>query len=76
MGEVCDYLTKISPHSNQWYYNNNGYLMIDIKREEYESYFKFVEDIVKCSYCHLMRDNGLTLMLSIATIIEKMDQLD
>lgn len=69
---LCEYLKEASPYPNDWYYNGNGFLQVDVKQDEYDMYLSFIEELVGCSYTHLQTPNGLTLILHINTVYEKM----
>ena len=74
MKYVCGYLERMSPSNNRWYFNNTGFLQVDVTREEYDDYLEFVESLVGCSHCYLLGKNGFTLMFSLSTLKEKMEE--
>lgn len=71
MKKLCEYLIEVAPKDNIWYYNSTGFLQVDVKKEEYDEYIGFMEDLVGCSYCYLMNPTGLTLMMNINTLKDK-----
>ena len=75
MKKICDYLIVLSPKDNIWYYNSTGFLQVDVKKEEYDEYIAFMDDLVGCSYCYLMNPTGLTLMMNINTLKDKIESI-
>ena len=76
MKQLCEYLSDISPKDNIWYYNSTGFLQVDVKKNEYDEYMDFMENLVGCSYCYIMNPTGLTLMMNINTLKEKISTGD
>lgn len=71
VNKICEILTTESPSNNQWYFRQ-GFFCVDVVKKDYNSYMKFIEDTVGCSYCHVMNTNGLTFMMSLTTLNEKL----
>ena len=69
--KLCNILTSEAPSDNEWYYRN-GFLCVDVLKKDYDNYIAFIEDVVGCSYCHVMNTNGLTFMVSLSTLYSKL----
>ena len=74
MKYVCSYLERISPKNNRWYYNSTGFLQVDVKREDYDEYLEFVIDLFVCSHCYVMNEGGMTLMFSLSTLKNRLEE--
>lgn len=69
-GKICEVLTDTAPSDNEWYFRD-GFFRVDVVKEDYDDYITFIEDLVGCSYCHLMNNDGLTFMVSLSTLSYK-----
>lgn len=74
MKYICNHMMNIAPYNNRWYYNNTGFLQVDVHREDYDEYLDFMENIVGCSYCHALNENGITLMVSLNTLLKELEK--
>ena len=74
MKYICHHMMTISPRNNKWYYNNTGFLQVDVEKKDYDVYIEFMEKIVGCSYCHLMTSTGITLMVNLTTLKKELDK--
>lgn len=72
--KICKILTDESPCGNIWYYRN-GFFCVDVLKDDYDDYISFIEDLIGCSYCHVMNSNGLTFMVSLATLCESIQKM-
>lgn len=68
--KLCEILTDEAPSDNEWYYRNR-FFCVDVVKKDYDNYMSFIEDVVGCSYCHIMNSNGLTFMVSLTTLYDK-----
>lgn len=69
--KICGLLTIDSPRDNEWYYHN-GFFRVDVVKADYEAYMDFIENLTGCSYCHTLNDTGLTFMVSLTTLNNKL----
>lgn len=69
--KICKILTEESPSDNIWYFRD-GFFRVDVIKEDYDKYMEFIEDLIGCSYCHLMNNTGLTFLVSLSTLHEKL----
>ena len=69
--KICKILTDEAPSDNIWYYRD-GFFRVDVFQKDYDDYMSFIENIIGCSYCHLMNPNGLTFLVSLSTLYDKL----
>ena len=69
--KICKILTEESPSNNIWYFRD-GFFRVDVIKEDYDKYMEFIEGLIGCSYCHLMNNTGLTFLVSLSTLYEKL----
>lgn len=74
MKYVCNHMMNISPHQNRWYYNSTGFLQVDVQRQDYDDYIDFMDNIVGCSYCHVLNNEGITLMVNLNTLLKELEK--
>ena len=69
--KLCKILTEEAPRDNIWYFRD-GFFRVDVTQENYDEYMTFIEGLIGCSYCHLQNPNGLTFLLSLSTLYQKL----
>lgn len=65
---ICNYFKSISPCDYSWYFNCNGFIMVDVPLEYVDDYIRFVEDIVDCKYTTERNLSGITFCISLSTL--------
>ena len=74
MRYVCGHLKRYSPNSHNWYYNGNGFVYVDIDYDEFDDYARFIEGMVDCRYTYVRNLGGVTLMLSLSTLLDCLEK--
>ena len=70
MKYVCNHLKRYSPNNHNWYFNDSGFIYVDVDYDEFDDYSDFIESLVDCRYTHLRNLGGITLMVSLSTLYE------
>lgn len=73
MSQVCACLNSICPYNScGWYFNSAGFVQVDVPFDDVDGYIQFVEDMVECRYTSIRNLNGVTLMISLSTLKDKL----
>ena len=71
VNNVIGFLNENSPSDNQWYFQC-GSFRVDVEKKDYDKYMCFINNLVGCSYCHIVNSTGLTFLFSLSTLYEKL----